>query len=191
MSRTGSESLTGPSSTRALPRPDRRPSDLTLTSRRRRENGRMHREDQRSRHSPTVDAGHLSPMAISSGGDDADQAGTICSPSTRVDCTAEEIRAFVQLIASGSFTAAAQASHISQPGLSARIARLERALECQLVDRSHRPVTLTPSGQIFHAHAVGVLRALERAAAAARGVRDRSVAGRSSVHEDGRRGISP
>ena len=60
-----------------------------------------------------------------------------------------EIAALVALVEAGSFTAAARALHLSQPGFSARVARLERCLGVELVDRGTRRLTLTPHGRAF------------------------------------------
>lgn len=72
-----------------------------------------------------------------------------CGLSQLPDVTLGEIVAFVTLLRCGTFTSAARQLHLSQPGLSARIARLERALGGSLVDRSTRRLTLTPTGIRF------------------------------------------
>ena len=76
------------------------------------------------------------------------------------DITTGEIAAFVALLQFGSFTEAAKRLYISQPGLSARVARLERALGGVLVERSARTLTLTEAGVRFAATAHSVLRLL-------------------------------
>ena len=58
-----------------------------------------------------------------------------------------ELAAFVILAEERSFTRSARRLHLSQPGLSARIARLERALGVRLVNRTTRSVELTAEGQ--------------------------------------------
>lgn len=60
-----------------------------------------------------------------------------------------DLAAFVALEEYGSFTAAAAALHISQPGLSGRVRRLERGLGMVLVDRSVRSLRFTPQGRQF------------------------------------------
>lgn len=49
----------------------------------------------------------------------------------------------------GSFSKAAEALYISQPALSATIAKLERELGFRIFDRSTSPIALTPKGQIY------------------------------------------
>lgn len=71
------------------------------------------------------------------------------SPEAALSLTLDELVAFLALHRTGSFTRAARTVHISQPGLSARIDRLERALGQRLVDRSTRPVRLTPAGEFL------------------------------------------
>ena len=58
-----------------------------------------------------------------------------------------ELAAFVILAEERSFTRSARRMHLSQPGLSARIARLERALGVRLVNRTTRTVELTAEGE--------------------------------------------
>lgn len=81
------------------------------------------------------------------------------------DVTVGEIVAFVTVLRCGTFTAAAQHLHLSQPGLSARIARLERALGGILIDRSTRKLTLTPTGLRFAPVAESVVRLMVTARA--------------------------
>lgn len=58
-----------------------------------------------------------------------------------------ELTAFVVLAEERSFTRSARRLHLSQPGFSARIARLERALGVRLVNRTTRSVELTAAGE--------------------------------------------
>ena len=57
------------------------------------------------------------------------------------------LRAFVAVAELGSFHAAADALHLSQPALSRRIANLEEALGARLFDRTTRRVSLTLVGR--------------------------------------------
>jgi DNA-binding transcriptional LysR family regulator len=58
----------------------------------------------------------------------------------------------------GSFTLAAEELRMQQPSVSAAIKQLEQALGCQLFERGHRRVTLTPAGETLFA---GVDRGLD------------------------------
>src|SRR3954452_149850 len=49
----------------------------------------------------------------------------------------------------GGFTAASATLHRSQSRVSAHVAALERELGVRLFDRSRRPTTLTPAGEVF------------------------------------------
>jgi DNA-binding transcriptional LysR family regulator len=49
-----------------------------------------------------------------------------------------------------SFSRAAAANDITQSAVSQMIAQLERRLNVQLIDRSSRPLQLTPAGRIFY-----------------------------------------
>jgi DNA-binding transcriptional LysR family regulator len=64
-----------------------------------------------------------------------------------------QIEALITVAKAGSFTRAAEQLNISQPSLSARIRRLERSLDTKLIDRTTRPVELTPQGEAFVAYA--------------------------------------
>ena len=79
------------------------------------------------------------------------------------DITMGELVAFVTLLRCGSFTAAARELHLSQPGFSGRIARLERAIGGPLTDRSTRRLALTPIGKRFLPVAESVVRLVSAA----------------------------
>lgn len=85
------------------------------------------------------------------------------------------LETFLAVVDRGGFTAASEQVHRSQSRVSAHIAGLERELGVRLIDRTHRPATLTAAGQVFARHAreivagvgsarsaVGALRAMEQ-----------------------------
>ncbi|WP_296944035.1 LysR family transcriptional regulator [uncultured Massilia sp.] len=78
------------------------------------------------------------------------------------------LRYFLALAETRNFHRAAERLHMSQPPLSRRIAALEREVGTPLFARGGRQVTLTPAGAAFHAEAVAILAALQRAQALAR-----------------------
>lgn len=82
---------------------------------------------------------------------------TLTADSRLLGISACEIAAFVAVVDHDGFTAAARALHLSQPGVSARIRRLERALGVTLFDRAVRRLTLTPAGHAFLPHARAVM----------------------------------
>jgi DNA-binding transcriptional LysR family regulator len=61
-----------------------------------------------------------------------------------------QIRHFAAVAETGSFTKAATRAAVSQPALSASIAKLEEELRVKLFHRSAKSVTLTPAGRRFH-----------------------------------------
>ncbi|MFT9474716.1 LysR family transcriptional regulator [Streptomyces sp. 11-1-2] len=65
------------------------------------------------------------------------------------DLTLQQLRAVRALAASGSFTKAAAAEHISQSVLSRRIKEVERLLRVRLFDRTTRQLDITAAGQAF------------------------------------------
>ena len=57
---------------------------------------------------------------------------------------------FARLIEKGSFTAAAESLHISQPALTTAIQKLERELKTELIIRSNRSFKITPAGELAY-----------------------------------------
>jgi LysR family hydrogen peroxide-inducible transcriptional activator len=74
-----------------------------------------------------------------------------------------QLRYFCAIADAGSFSRAAQQSHVSQPSLSQQILKLENELGARLFDRLGRAVRLTELGRIFLPRARAVLRDLEAA----------------------------
>ena len=81
-----------------------------------------------------------------------------------------DLRAFVAVADLSSFRAAAEAIHLSQPALSRRIEKLERALGVRLFDRTTRAVMLTAIGRDFVRKARKLLDDLEESLLSIRGV---------------------
>lgn len=77
-----------------------------------------------------------------------------------------QLRHFVALVEHGNFARAAVAVHLSQPALSRSIQALEANLNCVLVNRHTRSVSLTAQGRVLHEHALRLLassKSLEQA----------------------------
>src|SRR2546425_10079709 len=74
-----------------------------------------------------------------------------------------QLRYFCAVAKSGSFSRAAEHSHVSQPSLSQQILKLEAELGARLFDRLGRSVRLTEVGKTFLPRARAVLRELEAA----------------------------
>ncbi len=74
-----------------------------------------------------------------------------------------QLRYFLAVAQTGSFTAAARVCYVSQPSLSAQIAKLEDELGGQLIDRTRQGARLTERGNLFRPRAAEVLRQLESA----------------------------
>lgn len=72
------------------------------------------------------------------------------------------LRAFLAVARAGSVTRAAAELFVSQPALSARITRLERAVGARLFERRPDGVELTAAGRAFTPYAEQVLAALDR-----------------------------
>jgi DNA-binding transcriptional LysR family regulator len=81
----------------------------------------------------------------------------------------QNLKAFVLVAQSGSFSQAAEKLHLTQPAVSKRIALLEEQLGSDLFDRIGRNITLTEAGHALLPHARSVQHELE---AAQQSVRD-------------------
>ncbi len=59
-----------------------------------------------------------------------------------------ELEKFLSVVENGSFSAAADISHVSQPALTAAVKSLENRLGAQLLVRNTRPLQLTDAGRL-------------------------------------------
>ncbi|MCR5871891.1 LysR family transcriptional regulator [Sphingomonas sp. J344] len=80
------------------------------------------------------------------------------------------LRYFLAVVDSGTFTAAAAQANVSQPTLSAGIAKLEREAGAKLFRRSSQRVELTEAGAQFAVHARRIEREFNLAQAAISGI---------------------
>lgn len=83
----------------------------------------------------------------------------------------QNLRAFLLVAESGSFSIAAEKLHLTQPAVSKRVALLEEQLDASLFDRIGRTIGLTEAGRALLPHAKAVQLEL---AAAAQSVKDLS-----------------
>lgn len=74
-----------------------------------------------------------------------------------------QLRYFLAIAQTGTFTAASEMCHVSQPSLSAQIAKLEDELGGTLFERGRRGATLTERGDILRRHAADALSRIETA----------------------------
>ncbi|MCG5238628.1 LysR family transcriptional regulator [Azospirillum doebereinerae] len=75
----------------------------------------------------------------------------------------ETARSFLEVVAAGSFVAAAERLHVTQSTVSTRIRQLEEQLGCRLFLRTKSGTTLTAEGLRFQRHAIAILRLWEQA----------------------------
>ena len=81
----------------------------------------------------------------------------------------QNLRAFLLVAESGSFSKAAKRLHLTQPAVSKRIAQLEAQLNVSLFDRIGRRISTTEAGEALLPHARAVHLELQ---AAQQSVRD-------------------
>ena len=86
----------------------------------------------------------------------------------------DDLRGFVAVAELGSFHAAADALHLSQPALTRRIQKLEATLGVQLIDRDTRQLRLSSVGREFFFKAKRVLDDLDAAVLGIRELGDRA-----------------
>lgn len=72
-----------------------------------------------------------------------------------------QLKIFIALEATRSFTAAAKSCFITQSAVSHSLKSLETQLECQLIERMGKRIILTPYGEVFLHHAKRVIAELE------------------------------
>ena len=85
---------------------------------------------------------------------------------TKTDHTRLTLRAieiFVAVVEAGSFAIGAQRLGASTSSVSQQITNLEAALGARLIDRSARPLALTPAGYVFQRRALAILDEASRA----------------------------
>ena len=83
-----------------------------------------------------------------------------------------QIEAFVQVSTHSSFSRAAEALHLTQPSITARIQALERELGEELFERGGRGVRLTDAGRVFLPYVERILQQLHEARDAVEEVRN-------------------
>jgi len=75
--------------------------------------------------------------------------------------TLSDLETFVAVAELGSFSAAAQHLHVSQPAVTNRVQRLEAAIKTRLLTRTTRRVHMTPAGELLFAQASQALDVLD------------------------------
>ena len=85
-----------------------------------------------------------------------------------------QLKYFISVAENRSFSAAAEENYITQTAMTQQIRALEEDIGCKLINRTTRPITLTPAGISFLADAKNILTRLtdarERANEASAGI---------------------
>lgn len=84
----------------------------------------------------------------------------------------DQLQALSDVVALGSFSAAANKLHLTQPAVSLQIRELEARLGVKLVERMGKRAYATPAGETLIAHARRLAQEAEQALAAMRRYRD-------------------
>lgn len=79
---------------------------------------------------------------------------------------------FIKVVETGSMAAAARRMACPRAQISKQVADLEKAFGVRLFERSTRKLSLTPSGEIFHQHALRTLEAIHSTEVAVRNMGD-------------------
>ena len=82
-----------------------------------------------------------------------------------IDLNIRSLRVFLAVEEAGSMVSAARVLGSSKSTVSQHIANLEEALGTAVLDRSARPLTLTPAGRVLRRHALSILGAVSAARA--------------------------
>ncbi len=76
-----------------------------------------------------------------------------------------QVEGFIEIAHQGNLSRAAEALHVTQPALTARLQKLEAELGTPLFERSHRGMRLTDAGRALLPHAERAVAALEAGSA--------------------------
>lgn len=76
----------------------------------------------------------------------------------------QDVTAFLAVVDTGSFTAAARRLGLAKSNVSRRVARLEQQLGARLLERTTRRLRLTEVGETYHLHVTGAIAQLAEAA---------------------------
>ncbi|HSG21614.1 MAG TPA: LysR family transcriptional regulator [Azonexus sp.] len=79
---------------------------------------------------------------------------------------------FIKVVEAGSMAGAARRLDCTRAQISKQIAELERAFGVRLFERSTRKLSLTPSGEVFHQHALRALEAIQSTEVAVKNMGD-------------------
>jgi DNA-binding transcriptional LysR family regulator len=86
------------------------------------------------------------------------------------------LNVFLETARAGNMTEAAKRLGMTQPAVSQYISKAEEEIGAQLLDRSLRPIRLTPAGEVLRDRAEALMVSAEAAVAAARNVGDQPLA---------------
>jgi DNA-binding transcriptional LysR family regulator len=73
----------------------------------------------------------------------------------------EAMRAYVRVVESGSFTAAADSLGVAKSAISQRVSELESQLGVRLLNRTTRNLSMTDSGHVYYVQCVRILAEVE------------------------------
>src|SRR6202034_2590828 len=71
----------------------------------------------------------------------------------RPDINLDLIRCFLTVVESGGFTQASKRLHVTQSGITLKVKRLEKQVNCRLFRRTTKPLELSHEGEIVLGYA--------------------------------------
>ena len=72
-----------------------------------------------------------------------------------------QIKAFLAVAETGSFTKAAKSLHLSQPSISLKVKALEKHLKAALIDRQSNKLKLTEAGELTHSKLANIIKEID------------------------------
>jgi DNA-binding transcriptional LysR family regulator len=88
----------------------------------------------------------------------------------------DALKVFCDVVRQRSFSRAASSNRLSQSGASQAVSQIERRLGVQLIDRSRRPLALTPEGRVFFEGCLDLIGGYDALESTVRGLHEENTA---------------
>jgi DNA-binding transcriptional LysR family regulator len=74
-----------------------------------------------------------------------------------------QLKYFESIVRNRKISKAAEELYVSQPSISAQLKALEKELDCKLIERTVREISLTEPGKVLYKHAIKILKQYKEA----------------------------